>query len=183
VAVILSDCGDPRIFATVTVVIAVSLALLGDFRAAIAGVGTVVVGLVVVEEVLKPFFGRHLGDLPGPTFPSGHTTVAVALASAVMLAARGSRPLGQLLGPALRYVLVVLAAVVSLCIGLAMVVRQLHYMSDVVAGVPLGLAVTGCTATLVDAFVSFQASRRRTARQDIPAQMAARATKIADSKP
>jgi membrane-associated phospholipid phosphatase len=164
VAVILSDCGDPRIFATVTVVIAVSLALLGDFRAAIAGVGTVVVGLVVVEEVLKPFFGRHLGDLPGPTFPSGHTTVAVALASAVMLAARGSRPLGQLLGPALRYVLVVLAAVVSLCIGLAMVVRQLHYMSDVVAGVPLGLAVTGCTAALVDGLASFQASRRRTAR-------------------
>jgi hypothetical protein len=40
----------------------------------------------------------------------------------------------------------------------------LHYMSDFVTGVPLGLAVTGLTAALLDGFASFQASRWRTAR-------------------
>ena len=150
VAVILSEFGDPKIFVTVTAVVAVVLILVGDYRAAVAAVGAVALGLVLVEEVLKPFFGRHLAGLAGPTFPSGHTTVAVALAGAVMLAARGGRPLGGLLGLALRRLLMAIAVIVSCAIGLAMVALRLHYMSDVVTGVPLGLAVTGCTAMFVD---------------------------------
>ena len=39
-----------------------------------------------------------------------------------------------------------------------MVVLRLHYMSDVVAGVPLGLAVTGCTALALDAIAGHWSS-------------------------
>ncbi len=55
------------------------------------------------------------------------------------------------MGLALRCLLMAIAVVVSCAVGLAMVTLRLHYMSDVVTGVPLGLAVTGCTAMFVDA--------------------------------
>jgi membrane-associated phospholipid phosphatase len=150
VAVLLSRVGDPRIFGTATAVVALLLILMGDYRAAVATVASVAIALTLVEVVLKPFFGRDLGSLPGPTFPSGHTAVSAALAGAVILAARGTRPLGRLLGPALRRLLMAIAPIASCTIGLAMVALQFHYVSDVVAGVPLGLAVAGCTAVFLD---------------------------------
>jgi undecaprenyl-diphosphatase len=159
VARVLSEVGDPKVFVTVTAVIAATLILLGDYRAAVTAVGSVVLGLVLVEEVFKPFFDRHLSSWSGPTFPSGHTTVSVALAGAVMLAARGARPLGRLLGPALSWLLMVVVAVVSCAIGLGMVVLGMHYISDVATGVPLGVAVTGCTAVLVDVVAARLARR------------------------
>jgi membrane-associated phospholipid phosphatase len=151
VAIILSQFGDTKIFATITTVVAIGLILLGDYRAAAGTVGSVAVGVVVVEDLLKPFFSRHHAGFTGATFPSGHTTVAVALACAVILAAGTSRPLGRLLVPPLRYLLSTILLVVACAVGVAMVVLRLHYMSDVVAGVPLGFAVTGCTAVFLDA--------------------------------
>ncbi len=151
VAMLLSDVGQPRVFVTITAVVALALVLLGDYRAALAAVGSVGLALVVVEEVLKPFFDRRLGSLPGPTFPSGHTAVAMALAGAIGLAARRDRPLGRRLGPGARWPVTVFVLVGAGAIGLAMVALRLHYLTDVMAGVPLGLAIAGCTAVGVDA--------------------------------
>ena len=50
--------------------------------------------------------------------------------------------------------------VISLTIGPAMVALRAHYMTDVVAGVPLGFAVAGCTAALTDALAGLWARRR-----------------------
>jgi membrane-associated phospholipid phosphatase len=162
VAVRLSGVGDPKVFIIITALIAVALIVVGDFRAAVVAVVSVGLAVVVVEDLLKPFFDRRLGSVPGPTFPSGHTVVAVALAGVVTLAASGRRPLGRLLGLGLRWLLVAVALVVSCTIGLAMVVLRLHYLTDVVAGIPLGLSVSGCTAVLVDAVATrWQASRFR----------------------
>jgi membrane-associated phospholipid phosphatase len=166
-AILLRELGDPKIFTAVTAVVAVVLILVGDYRGAAATVVSVGVGLVLVEEVLKPFFNRRLGDVPGPTFPSGHTTVAVALAGAVVLAARGDRPLGRLLGRALRYVLMAIVVAVSCAIGPAMVALQEHYITDVLAGFLLGLAVTGCTAAVLDT-VATHGVRRLTPQPDPP---------------
>jgi membrane-associated phospholipid phosphatase len=150
VAIILSQFGDTKVFVPITAVVAIGLILLGDYRAAAGTVGSVAVGVVVVEDVLKPFFSRHHAGFSGETFPSGHT-VAVALASAVILLAGTGRPLGRLLVLPLRYLLTTILLVVASAIGVAMVVLRLHYMSDVVAGVPFGFAVTGCTALFLDA--------------------------------
>ena len=128
-----------------------ALILAGDYRAAVAAVASVGLAVVLVEEVLKPFFDRRLPDLVGPTFPSGHSTVAVALAGAVALAAGPSRPLGRLLGPISGAVCSWPSSLIgSASIGLAMVVQSSHYLTDMVTGVALGLAVAGCTAILVD---------------------------------
>lgn len=150
-ALLLSDVGDPKIFITITAVVVLILAVLHDYRAAVAAVTAVAAALVLVEEIFKPFFSRHFGELPGATFPSGHTAVAMALAGVVILAANDRRPLGRLLGPIWRYVLTAVAFALAGTIGLAMVSLRLHYMSDVVAGVPLGLSVAGCTGLALDA--------------------------------
>ncbi len=147
----LSDVGRPGTFVTITVVVALVLLLLGDYRAALTAVVTVPFTLVLVEKILKPFFDRGLGSLSGATFPSGHAAVAAALGGAIILAAGGRRPLGQRLRPAARFGLVATVLLVCAGIGLAMVVLRLHYMSDVVAGLPLGLSVTGTIALLLDA--------------------------------
>jgi undecaprenyl-diphosphatase len=159
VAVVLSNVGDPRIFVTITGTVVIVLVLLKDYRAAVATVAAVALALVLVEEVLKPFFDRRMGDLSGPTFPSGHTAVSVALAGAVILAAGRARPLGRLLKPAARRVLMCLVVLVACSIGLAMVVLHLHYMSDVVTGVPLGFAVSGCVAAVLDAIAGRAAGK------------------------
>jgi undecaprenyl-diphosphatase len=153
VALQLSNVGDPKAFITITAAVAFALIVVGDYRAAIAVVVSVGVALVLVEEVLKPFFHRHLGSLPngGLIFPSGHTVVPVALAGVVAMAAGRSRPLGRLLGRTWRGVLVTVVLTMSIGIGLAQVVLQSHYLTDVIAGIPLGLAVSGCMALLVDA--------------------------------
>jgi len=151
IAADLSDVGDPRLFITITAAIVLLLVIWHDYRAALAAVLAVVIALVLVEDVFKPFFGRRYGDLPAPTFPSGHTTVAMALAGVVVLATGRHRPLGRLLGPIWRPVVMVAALALAGAVGLAMVALQLHYMTDVVTGVPLGLAVAGCTGLGVDA--------------------------------
>jgi membrane-associated phospholipid phosphatase len=138
---------------TVTALIALALIFIGDYRAAVAAVASVGVAAVVVEKVFKPFFGRHLGNLAngGLIFPSGHTVVPVALAGVVVLAAGGSRPMGRLLSRRWRGLLAAGVLILAFSIGLSEVVLQSHYLTDVVAGIPLGLAVSGATALLVDA--------------------------------
>jgi len=142
------------VFVTITALVALALILLGDHRAAIAAVMSVVFAVFLVEEVLKPFFDRGLGSLPGPVFPSGHTAVSVALAGAVTLAAGADRPLAHLVRPAFRHLLVAIVLVASCAIGVAMVALQLHYVSDVVAAVPLGLSIGGLTALFLDALAA-----------------------------
>jgi membrane-associated phospholipid phosphatase len=153
VALDLSNVGDPKAFLTVTAVIAFALIVVGDYRAAVAAVVSVGAALVLVEDLLKPFFDRHLDSLPkgGLIFPSGHTVVPLALAGVVALAASRSRPLGRRLGRIWRGVLVAVVLILSISMGLSQVVLRSHYLTDVVAGMPLGLAISGCTALLVDA--------------------------------
>jgi membrane-associated phospholipid phosphatase len=149
-ALLLSDVGHPGLFVTITVAVALALLLVGDYRAALTSVVTVPLTLLLVEDVLKPFFDRHLGSLPLATFPSGHTAVAAALGGAIILAAGGQRPLGRRLRPAWRYGLVATVLLLCAAIGLAMVVLRLHYLTDVVAALPLGLTVTGGVALGLD---------------------------------
>lgn len=160
-ALLLSEVGHPRIFVMITAMVVLALLLGGDHRGALTAVVTVPVTLVLVERVLKPFFDRHLGSLPGATFPSGHTAVAAALGGAVILAAGAGRPLGGRLGPAGRYGLVATVLLVCCAIGLAMVVLQAHYLTDVLAGLPLGLSVSGSVALFLDTCATWWHRRRR----------------------
>jgi undecaprenyl-diphosphatase len=172
----LSGLGRPGTFVMITLAVVLILVLVGDYRAALTAVVTVPVTLVLVERILKPFFDRGLGFLAGGTFPSGHAAVSAALGGAIILAAGRQRPLGQRLGPAGRAGLVAAVLVVCAAIGLAMVMLQLHYMSDVVAGLPLGLSVTGGLALLLDALAARWPASRDGGQGRGPAFDAKRAT-------
>ncbi len=186
---LLSEVGHPKVFVTITALVVLALVLLGDHRAAMATVMSVVVAVFLVEEVLKPFFDRRLGSLPGPVFPSGHTAVSVALAGAVIMAAGADRPLAHLVRPPFRHLLVAIVLVVSCAIGVAMVALQFHYMSDVVVAIPLGLSVSGFTALLLDALAArWQKSMTITPRKCRPESTLERScpqtsSRTADSRP
>lgn len=153
-AELLNEVGNPMIFVTITAFVALTLVLLGDHRAALATVMSVAFAVFLVEAVLKPFFDRRLGSLPGPVFPSGHTAISVTLAGVVTLAAGADRPLAHFVWPAFRHLLVAIVLIASCAIGVAMIALQFHYMSDVVSAVPLGLSVSGVTALFLDAFAA-----------------------------
>jgi undecaprenyl-diphosphatase len=150
----LSHVGEPRVFVTITSLTALALILVGDYRAAATAVVSVALTHLLVEHVLKPFFDRRLSHLSDPSFPSGHAAVALALAGAVILAAGPDRPMARLIGPVWRGLLVAIVFIVACSVGLAMVVLQFHRLSDVLAGIPLGLSVTACTALILDALIA-----------------------------
>ncbi len=172
VELFLSHFGDPAVFLTITSIACVTLLILRDYRAAFAVVTSVAFARIAVEDVLKPFFDRHLAGVGGgPTFPSGHTTIAFALAGTVILASGRARPLGHLLGVPLRLLFVTTVLAVSSAIGVAMISLHWHYATDVVVGVPLGLAIAGCMGILVDVVCNYVNSRRRvalTAEHSVP---------------
>jgi membrane-associated phospholipid phosphatase len=161
VELFLSDFGNPFVFSTIAAIVCISFLLLRDYRATVAVGASVLFARIAVEDVLKPFFGRHLvGVAGGPTFPSGHTTIAFALAGVVILASRRSRPLGRLLGAPLRLLLVAVMLGASSAIGISMIALHWHYATDVIVSVPLGLAIAGCTGMGVDAASDYLRSQR-----------------------
>lgn len=119
------------------------------FIAAICGLGlrwgrrrevvaalAVVVGANLTTQVLKHLLNHHrespLLDIYQPfhdAYPSGHTTAAVALAVALFL----------VVPPARRALALVLGVGFSAVIGLAVLLLEWHYPSDVVAGTLVSL--------------------------------------------
>lgn len=112
-------------------------------RAAVRGVGSLLVSSALVNVVLKPVFGRVRPDAAGITggraldrrldtlsFPSGHSASAAAFATGVAL----ESPLaGALVAP------------VALGVGYSRVHVGVHYPGDVVAGMAVGAAVAAAT--------------------------------------
>jgi undecaprenyl-diphosphatase len=137
-AKIVFDVATPEIALPVTLALGLLVAWRRN-RWRIAGEAAVRVGLVVASVlVLKPLLA-----VPGPTrnslgshggaFPSGHTT-STLVCMALILAWVG-RPRGRSgrVGLNAVFVAIVAASVISL---------NYHYLSDVVGGVVLGLAIT-----------------------------------------
>ncbi|SDO84228.1 undecaprenyl-diphosphatase [Klenkia soli] len=112
-------------------------------RAAVRGVGSLLVSSALVNVVLKPLFGRVRPDAAAVTqgraldrslhtlsFPSGHSASAAAFATGVAL----ESPLaGALVAP------------VALGVGYSRVHVGVHYPGDVVAGMAVGAAVAAAT--------------------------------------
>ena len=116
----------------------------GRRRELIAGLA-VVVGANLTTQVLKHLLDHHrfspFLDIYQPwhdAYPSGHTTAAVALAVAfVLVVPRSHRRLALAIGAAF-----------SAVVGLAVVLIEWHYPSDVLAGALIALG-WGCAALAV----------------------------------
>jgi membrane protein DedA with SNARE-associated domain/membrane-associated phospholipid phosphatase len=91
----------------------------------------------------------------GSSFPSGHAAYATAYVSMAVIATR------VLAGFASRTALVVVGLVVAAAIGSTRVYLRAHYLSDVIGGFGLGLAIfAGCAAlALVAGFIRQNAMR------------------------
>ncbi len=113
--------------------------------------------LVAGELVAKPLVGRTLGG--SPSYPSGSTVGAAALACAVVLAT----PL------AFRLVAIVIGSLYALWMTLAVVAAGWHYPTDAFAGLALGvgtvLLADGVARRVADALTSAREARRALSRQ------------------
>ncbi len=121
----------------------------------------------LLGALLKVLVGRHRPELLDPVarasglaFPSGHALNATLAAGVLLLVflpfTRDRRPL--------RWVLWIVAVLVAVVTGLSRVALGLHWISDVVGGWLLGLAVLAATTA------AFRAWRARTGRR--PARIA-----------
>ncbi|HEY3611431.1 MAG TPA: phosphatase PAP2 family protein, partial [Pseudonocardiaceae bacterium] len=99
------------------------------------GIETAVKALV---DRSRPVFGHPVATAGGAAFPSGHTAGSAALYGIlVLLLVR-------------RALVTVAATVFVLAVGASRVVLGVHYLSDVVGGLALGIAVAAGTVLLRD---------------------------------
>jgi undecaprenyl-diphosphatase len=144
-----------------TLVVVGSIALLMRRRplelfALAGGFGLVVLGVHLAKAGIdRPRPINPLVGSTGSSYPSGHSAYATAY---VALAVGASRVLD---GIGSRTALVLAGVIVAAVIGATRVYLRAHYLSDVIGGIGLGLAIfAGCAAVaLVAGFIRQNAER------------------------
>ena len=149
-----------------------SLALLGAAIVAVAllrgrlwlalGAGVLVLGANVTTQVMKAELSRP--ELPGsplgsPSFPSGHVTVAMSLAMALVLVAP----------PALRWPATLVGCAYAIAVGVAVIALDWHRPSDVIGAYLVTVVWTALVAAALAA-----AGRRELGAPRRPPSRAAR---------
>lgn len=105
-----------------------------------AAVALSLAGASLISDLVKVLVGRprppveHLQAVTGASFPSGHSTQASAFWFSLVLAMRATG-----VAPTRMRRAAVLAALIVLAVALSRVYLGVHYPSDVIAGVLLGV--------------------------------------------
>ena len=117
-----------------------AIALLRGRPLLAVGAGVVVLGANLTTQWLKEELGRPdllPGSLPTPgSFPSGHVTVAMSLAMALVLVAP----------PSLRWVAAALGSAYAIGVGVAVILLDWHRPSDVLGAYLVTVAWTALVA-------------------------------------
>jgi undecaprenyl-diphosphatase len=141
----LTHLGDPLVVSLATLLLAAGLAAVGAFRAA-AYLAVVRVVAVVTTAGIKEAVGRARPDhlqavvvAHGYSFPSGHAAGSAALwcSVAMLIATRAPRPL-----------VVAVALVVPTVVAATRVLLGVHFLTDALAGVLLGVEIAVVLARL-----------------------------------
>jgi undecaprenyl-diphosphatase len=134
----------------VAVLVAGIVLLVGRQRRAVIIVGVARLGELACETALKALLARPRPAFPGPvefasgySFPSGHAAGAAVAYGAIALMAL------PLVRSWVRLLLGGACVLVITAVGASRVLLGVHFPSDVVAGVALGLAWVGGAALLV----------------------------------
>lgn len=161
---VISDSGSFAAWQSVTVLVAAALVVRRRIRQAVFVVVTVA-GSSVINRLVKTAVHRDrpLVDHPllleqGYSFPSGHAQAA-ATGYAVVLVV-----LLPLLTRTWRRVAVTVAVVMVIAMGFSRVALGVHYLSDVVAAYPLGLAWVAVMASAFHVWQHDSPDARTTSR-------------------
>ena len=126
------------VYAVVALAIVVAIAkrsapVAALFAAVIGGEEIVVNTAKVLADRMRPAFDPAAASL-GPSFPSGHSANAAAFYAAAALV------IGSRRGRTPRVALAGLAAAIAVAVGASRVLLDVHWLSDVIAGLAAGWA-------------------------------------------
>ena len=124
----------------------------------VGGEGILTTTIKQLEHRVRPSFNPAAATL-GPSFPSGHSATAAAFfAAAALLLGRGR-------GRPTRAVLVGLAAGIAVGVAASRVLLDVHWLTDVIAGLALGWAwLAACTIAFGGRLLRFGATAETAAR-------------------
>jgi membrane-associated phospholipid phosphatase len=152
-AEVVSDVFDPNVFRIALTLIALVYLIHGERHHAIWLVVTVFGGaaigfaLKVIVGRARPVLPDPLSTAPGMSFPSGHALGASIGCCLLLLIALRFLPRGG------RIAAVIAAGLIVGSVGLARVVLGVHFLSDVLAGITLGI---GWVAVTTWAYVAWR---------------------------
>jgi membrane-associated phospholipid phosphatase len=133
-----TDFGDLPLFGVIGVVVLLWELYRAPNRYIVPFVLVVVIGDKLVTNGIKDLADRARPTLNpiahtlGPSFPSGHSSTAASFYAALALVLARGR------GPIVRAWLVGAAAAIAVAVAASRVLLDLHWLSDVIAGVTLG---------------------------------------------
>lgn len=143
--------------------VAVVVLLLRKHAYAAATIAATMIGAAVLSTVVKLAVGRArprpphvIAHAAGASFPSGH---ALAVAAAMVVALGTAAQLGLLTGRAARRAGQATAALVIAAVAASRLVLGVHYLTDVVGGVLLGVAWAVVAGLAVDAIARARSAR------------------------
>lgn len=146
VALVVTPFGSTLVLGTVAIVATVALAVRGRRRHARFLIVTAVVGTSLNNLVKmlvgrgRPHFEQAITAAYGNSFPSGHSMNSTVVYGAILLV------VWPLLAPSRHRMAAVVTTVAVAGIAVSRVVLTVHYVSDVVAGISLGVVVLGASA-------------------------------------
>jgi len=152
-AEVVSDVFDPNVFRLALTVIALVYLIHGERHHAIWLVVTVFGGAAlgfVLKEIVgrtRPVLPDPVATAPGMSFPSGHALGATIGCCLLLLIALRFLPRGG------RVAAVIAAGLIVGAVGFARVVLGVHFVSDVLAGITLGI---GWAAVTTWAYVAWR---------------------------
>jgi undecaprenyl-diphosphatase len=135
---LLTQLGDARVVTTLVVVVAVVESIRVPSRWLVPFLLAVTLGNHVATNTVKELAHRArptlnpIAETLGPSFPSGHSSTAAAFYAAAALL------LGRRRGHVARTLLAALAVAIPVAVASTRVLLDVHWVSDVIAGLALG---------------------------------------------
>ena len=150
-ATFVSDIGSPQSFLLITVAFCLLFWLHKKPYHLMQFIITLAIGSLVVY-LIKIFIARPrpigaLVDLSGYSFPSGHATIATLFCFMIVFAYKD-----HFKNYILKFLFILFFIITALAISFSRIYLSVHYLSDVVVGILLGLLISSISVFIFENF-------------------------------